>query len=66
MSTTLYMIIAREGDKIHYNLGGGSSTPPKPRVYNTRAKAEKYLPYFTGGYYNGAKYEAEIIEVEIP
>lgn len=66
MSTTLYIIIARDADgKVYHRLGGGSSTAASPRVYDSRKKAEAQLPYCHGVKYSGVKMTAEIVEVEV-
>lgn len=66
--TTLYMLIAREGDKVHYRLGGGSSSPAIARVYDTREKAERHSTkmYAMRGRYSTPQPPIEIIEVHIP
>lgn len=53
---TIYILVRyREGREPKYRLGGGSSTPEGPRVYESKNMAERYAK----------RYGAEIIEVEI-
>ncbi|OPZ65200.1 MAG: hypothetical protein BWY85_00738 [Firmicutes bacterium ADurb.Bin506] len=53
----LYLLIQRDGDRVKYKLGGGSSTPAAPRIYASREQAERQSKHFGKG--------IEIIEITV-
>ena len=48
----LYMVLETKKDKsVGYRIGGGSSTPSGPKVYESRARAEIYANDRYANYY---------------
>lgn len=39
----MYMVLYKKGDTIEYRIGGGSSSPAIPRVYDSLKMAQSYI-----------------------